>query len=83
MLRHRGWMDLLKRSKLERKPKLTFPNGRREVIVPWIKGCTAGPLGHYSQSDTRFQELMSHSEVGRLWNCTGLPEEFLLWVVVS
>ena len=36
-----------------RKPQLMFPNGTREAIVPWIKGRTAGPLSHYSQSGTR------------------------------
>ena len=36
-----------------RKPQLMFPNGIREAFVPWIKGRTAGPLSHYSQSGTR------------------------------
>ena len=36
-----------------RKPQLMFPNGTREAFVPWIKGRTAGPLSHYSQSGTR------------------------------
>ena len=49
-----------------RKPQLMFPNGTREALVPWIKGRTAGPLSHYSQSGTRISELTSHSGVGRL-----------------
>ena len=36
-----------------RKPQLMFPNRTREAFVPWIKGRTAGPLSHYSQSGTR------------------------------
>ena len=49
VLRHPGWMDLQRRSRLD-YTQLMFPNGTREASVPWIKGRTAGPLSQSSQS---------------------------------
>ena len=46
------------------KTQLMFPNGTREAFVPWIKGRTAGPLSHYSQSGTRIKNLRAIQALG-------------------